>query len=445
MKVDTFIDRDRLPYPFCPGCSHGQVLDRIDEAMVRLELDPSKVVVVTDIGCVGLSDQWFVTHAFHGLHGRSVVYGEGLKMASPDLHVIVLVGDGGVGIGLHHLLNAAKRNVGITVILFNNMNFGMTGGEHSITTPTGSVTTTTVAGHFESPMRLCETLRANYAPFVARRAYYDRDLAATIEKAIAFDGFSFVEVLEFCVAYYVPLNKFDKKEMERIIDSGHLSRMTFVDESRPEYSASYRDYCGRLDGHNEPQGMRLEPKFEHHLDGLFGVVISGSAGMRIGSTAALFARAAIMSGLQAVQRDDYPVTVRTGHSIAYVKLSEKKIGYMGVKKPDALFVLSQDGYEKSKPFFGVMERGQKVYILDGLPEVETRAEVVRIDTAKLSGKVPKEGIALAVMASYLTAEGLFPMDALMESIRFDSDRKNVDKQIQYAGCATSGIFNATKS
>jgi pyruvate/2-oxoacid:ferredoxin oxidoreductase beta subunit len=421
------------------------VLDRIDEAMVRLELDPSKVVVVTDIGCVGLSDQWFGTHAFHGLHGRSVVYGEGLKLASPDLHVIVLVGDGGVGIGLHHLLNAAKRNVGITVILFNNMNFGMTGGEHSITTPAGSVTTTTVAGHFESPLRLCETLRANDAPFVARRAYYDRDLVATIQKAIAFDGFSFVEVLEFCAAYYVPLNKFDKKEMEQIIDSGRLPRMTFVGESRPEYTASYRDYCGRLDGHNELQGIRLEPKFEHHLRGLFGVVISGSAGMKIGSTANLFARAAIMSGLQAVQRDDYPVTVRTGHSIAYLKLSEKKIGYMGVKKPDALFVLSHDGFKKSKPLFDAMESRQRVYLLENLPDIETRAEVVRVDTGKLSGKVPKEGVALAVMASYLYAEDIFPVDALMESIRLNSNQLTIDKQLQYSGYATSGIFHAAKS
>jgi len=413
--------------------------------MVRLELDPSKVVVVTDIGCVGLSDQWFVTHAFHGLHGRSVVYGEGLKLASPGLHVIVLVGDGGAGIGLHHLLNAAKRNIGITVVLFNNMNFGMTGGEHSITTPAGSVTTTTVAGHFEKPLQLCETLRINDAPFVARRAYYDADLATTIERAIAFDGFSFVEVLEFCVAYYVPLNKFSKKHMEEIIGSGHLPRMTFVDESQSEYSVAYRDYCGRFDGDNEPRDIGLEPKFEHKLDGLLDVVISGSAGMKIGSTATLFARAAIMSGLQAVQRDDYPVTVRTGHSIAYVKLSEKKIGYMGVKKPDAVFVLSNDGLKKSKPFFDSMDCGQKIYLLEDLPDIETRAEVVRIDTRKLAGKVPKEGIALAVMASYLNAEGLFPVDALVESIRLNSGHKTIDKQLQYAGCATSRIFKATNS
>ncbi len=330
MSVTSYIDQDRLPYPFCPGCSHGPLLDRIDEAMVRLGLDPQKVVVVTDIGCVGLSDQWFTTHAFHGLHGRSVVYGEGLKLASPELHVIVLTGDGGAGIGLHHLLNAAKRNVGVTVILFNNMNFGMTGGEHSITTPEGAVTTTTVGGHFEKPLQLCETLRANFAPFVARRAYYDKDLVDILEKAIAFKGFSFVEVMEFCVAYYVPLNKLTKKHMETILQPGNLPRMTFIDESRSEYSASYEEYCRRFEGDERWEGLPLERKHQSQLKGSLDVVFAGSAGMKIGSTGILFARAAIMSGLRAVQRDDYPVTVRTGHSLSSVKLSEHEIGYMGI-------------------------------------------------------------------------------------------------------------------
>ena len=70
-----------------------------------------------------------------GLHGRSVTYATGIKLANPDLKVIVLMGDGGCGIGGHHLINAARRNIGVTVVVFNNFNYGMTGGEHSVTTP----------------------------------------------------------------------------------------------------------------------------------------------------------------------------------------------------------------------------------------------------------------------------------------------------------------------
>jgi pyruvate/2-oxoacid:ferredoxin oxidoreductase beta subunit/Pyruvate/2-oxoacid:ferredoxin oxidoreductase gamma subunit len=441
VKVQSYIEQNRLPYPFCPGCSHGKVLDRVDEAMVRLEMDPAKVVVVTDIGCVGLSDQWFSTHAFHGLHGRSVVYGEGLKLASPDLNVIVLVGDGGAGIGLHHLMNAAKRNIGISVILFNNMNFGMTGGEHSITTPEGSITSTTFAGHFEKPLQLCETLRINNAPFVARRAYYDKDLTDVMEQAIAFDGFSFVEVMEFCTAYYVPLNKFDKKRMEEILVSGNLPRMTSIDESRTEYTAAYGDYCERLENKTAASGVTLEKRFENKLKGELNIVLAGAAGMKVNSAATLFSRAAILSGLQAVQRDDYPVTVKTGHSVSLVKISETIIGYMGIETPDVLFVISQEGLKKAEPFLKRMGSGQKVFILDTLPEIQTSAEVVRVDLKKLGSRVSKEGVALTVLSAYLKSEGVFPVDALVESSKLRGEGTITEKQIQVIEKAEPVIFS----
>jgi pyruvate/2-oxoacid:ferredoxin oxidoreductase beta subunit len=421
------------------------VLDRIDEAMVRLELDPRRVVIVTDIGCVGLSDQWFTTHAFHGLHGRSVVYGEGLKLASPDLHVVVLTGDGGAGIGLHHLINAAKRNMGVTVVLFNNMNFGMTGGEPSITTPEGAVTSTTAAGHLERPVKLCETLQTNFAPFVARRAYYDKDLTDVIERAIAFEGFSFVEVMEFCPAYYVPLNKFSKKDMEQILQPDYLPRMTAVDPSGTEYTTSYRRHCQQLEGNERSEGIRLERRFRHQLSGSMDVVIAGSAGMRIGTTATLFARAAVMSGLQAVQRDDYPVTVRTGHSLSFVKLSEQRIGYMGINRPDVLFVLSEDGLKKTKSYLSAMQNGQKVYLLSTLPGVETRADVTRVTLDKLPRRVPTDGIALSILSAYLETGGPFPVQALTDCIRMNPDQKLATKQLRFAGGASPTIFGPVGS
>ena len=135
--------RNERDYPFCPGCGHGLILNQLNAALVKLGLDPTRVVIVTDIGCQGLGDQYFATNAFHGLHGRSIAYATGIKLADPDLKVIVMMGDGGTGIGGAHLLNAARRNIGLTVLVFNNFNFGMTGGEHSVTTPPGGVTATT--------------------------------------------------------------------------------------------------------------------------------------------------------------------------------------------------------------------------------------------------------------------------------------------------------------
>ncbi len=138
--------RNEKSYPFCPGCGHGLILNQLNAALMRLELDPRRVVIVSDIGCQGLGDQYFTTHAFHGLHGRSIAYATGIKLADPDLKVIVIMGDGGAGIGGAHLLNAARRNIGLTVLVFNNFNFGMTGGEHSVTTPPGGITATTRDG-----------------------------------------------------------------------------------------------------------------------------------------------------------------------------------------------------------------------------------------------------------------------------------------------------------
>ncbi len=132
--------RNDTPYPFCPGCGHGPILDHLNKALVKAAIDPAKVVLVSDIGCSGLSDQYFATHAFHGLHGRSLTYATGIKLARPELTVIVVIGDGGTGIGGTHLLQAARRNIGITVLVFDNFNFGMTGGQHSTTTPPGAVT-----------------------------------------------------------------------------------------------------------------------------------------------------------------------------------------------------------------------------------------------------------------------------------------------------------------
>ena len=91
--------RNQTPYPFCPGCGHHSILDQLSAALNELRVDPEKVVLVTDIGCSGLSDQYFTTSAFHGLHGRSITYATGIKLARPDLKVIVVMGDGGTGNG----------------------------------------------------------------------------------------------------------------------------------------------------------------------------------------------------------------------------------------------------------------------------------------------------------------------------------------------------------
>ncbi len=168
--------RNDRPYPFCPGCGHGPILDALNAALVARDADPARVVIVSDIGCSGLSDQYFDTSAFHGLHGRSITYASGIKLARPDLDVVVVMGDGGTGIGGAHLLSAARRNIGMTVLVFNNLNFGMTGGQHSATTPEGGLTPTTPAeDSIESPRQM--TRKTSY---LAMKFRYLASLAAEL-------------------------------------------------------------------------------------------------------------------------------------------------------------------------------------------------------------------------------------------------------------------------
>ncbi len=175
--IDTYLTNEIGPLPFCPGCGHDQLLKALDKALVKLQLDPAKTVIVTDIGCIGLSDQYFITHGFHGLHGRSITYACGMKLARPELTVIVLMGDGGCGIGGSHLLNVARRNIDITLLVANNFNYGMTGGQHSVSTPLSGITPTTPMGNLESAMDLCKTAIAAGAGWVYRGTTFDGSLS----------------------------------------------------------------------------------------------------------------------------------------------------------------------------------------------------------------------------------------------------------------------------
>lgn len=128
--MTSLLNRERPPV-FCPGCGHEAVVRGLDRALQQLDLAGEQVAIVSDIGCSGLFDTFFNTHAFHGLHGRALTYATGMKMAGPELKVIVVMGDGGLGIGGAHVLSSCRRNLDLTLLILNNFNYGMTGGQCS--------------------------------------------------------------------------------------------------------------------------------------------------------------------------------------------------------------------------------------------------------------------------------------------------------------------------
>lgn len=412
----SYLDPAKLPYPFCPGCGHGAILDALDAALAKLALDPHRVVLVSDIGCSGLSDQFFVTNAFHGLHGRSVTYASGIKLANPELHVIVLMGDGGCGIGGHHLINAARRNIGVTVLVFNNLNYGMTGGEHSVSTPPGAITATTPHGQLEQPMDICRTVAVNGATFVARTTTFDPALPELIAHAIRHNGFSLLDIWELCTAHYVPNNRFSKKALLETLDTLHFSTGVLHRASRPEFSRALRTlHAGEL-GRPALAPQLIERRYTAALESRLSLILAGAAGRRIGTAAAAFSRGAMLCGLWVTQRDDYPVTVRSGYSVSEVILSPEEILFTGIPTPDMVVALFPEGMRQVQARIRALPEHATVYVNAELLPLKTSARVVPLDfTGAAAWTKKKDFWALLALGALLRDSGIYPVEALADA------------------------------
>ncbi|MBM3147756.1 MAG: 2-oxoglutarate ferredoxin oxidoreductase subunit beta [Actinobacteria bacterium] len=189
---------------WCPGCSNGIVTRALIEAILELGLDEDKVAIFAGIGCCGRITTYVDYSTVHTTHGRALAFASGAKVADPDLHVIVVMGDGDcAAIGGNHLIHAARRNIDVTALVFNNSIYGMTGGQMSPTTHVGDRSTTSRYGNVERAFDLCELAHASGATYVARGTAWDyRQLARLIAGGITHHGFSFVEAMAICPVYY---------------------------------------------------------------------------------------------------------------------------------------------------------------------------------------------------------------------------------------------------
>ena len=193
---------------WCPGCSNGTITRALIDAILGLELDPEKVVIVAGIGCSGRIAQYLEYSTVHTAHGRALAVATGVKVADPSLDVIVAMGDGDCSaIGGNHFIHAARRNIDVTALIFNNSIYGMTGGQKSPTTHTGDKSTTSVYGNMEAAFDLSELAHAAGATYVARgTAWAYRQLVDVIAGGIAHKGFAAVEAMTACPVYYGRFN-----------------------------------------------------------------------------------------------------------------------------------------------------------------------------------------------------------------------------------------------
>lgn len=198
-----------LPTMWCPGCGNGIILGTLLRSFSSLGLDRREIVAVSGIGCFGKTDDYMNTNALHGTHGRALAYATGVKAANPELTVVALMGDGDAAtIGGNHLIHSARRNIGVTAIVANNFNYGMTGGQYSATTPCRGYTSTSPYGNPEEDFDLCRLVEAAGGSYVARTSvFHVRELARCLERALETPGFALVEVFSSCPVYFGRYNR----------------------------------------------------------------------------------------------------------------------------------------------------------------------------------------------------------------------------------------------
>ena len=233
-----------MPHMLCPGCGHGIVLDAMLTVLSARYDNLDNVAFVAGIGCSSRIVGYIDACTLHTTHGRPLSFATGLKLARPDLNVIVVTGDGdGVSIGGNHLIHAARRNIDITCVLLNNEIYGMTGGQAAPTTVPGAYTSTTPQGNTQHPFDVSELVKAAGATFVARASSYRPQVVGDIfGQALDHVGFSFVEVMTDCTEYFGRTNRFgdgadmlmSQSRYDPSIDTDLASRATIEELTNPQ-------------------------------------------------------------------------------------------------------------------------------------------------------------------------------------------------------------------
>jgi len=371
-------------------------------------LNESQIVMVSDIGCSGLFDTFFNTHALHGLHGRALTYAAGLKLANPDLHVVVTMGDGGLGIGGAHVLSACRRNLDLTLLILNNFNFGMTGGQFSATTPPEATVGSGFLNALERPLDACSVTAAAGAPFVARTSAYQKNLPDLIEQAVRFEGFSVVDIQGVCPGRFLRRNKLTPKMIDEGLESLDPFDGQISQNARPEFGRHYRTLAAAQKQASPPE--RIEARFDPPQTERQEVTILGAAGQRILTAGEVLGVAGLTAGLNVTQKNEYNITVMTGLSISDLTLSPEEIDYTGTVNPTAVIALAPEGVARRKALFAQLKQQALVIQVAGVEIPTTKAQVITVDLKGRGIKTPDWALAclatLAGMNKVLTLEML---------------------------------------
>lgn len=266
MDYEKYLRTSKFPLIWCPGCGDGIVLKSILRVFERMNLHKNDICMVSGIGCSSRLPGYVDVNTLHTTHGRAIAFATGVKLANPKLTVIVITGDGdATAIGGNHFIHAARRNIDITVILFNNNIYGMTGGQVSPTTPDGMRASTAPYGNVETSFNISGLALAAGASFVARgTVYHALLLDKYIEQGIRKKGFSLIEVMSPCPTAYgrrnrlgtgVDMIEWQKNNAVAVAKAetmtpedlkGKIITGIFVDREEPEFIEKYDQLVRKL-------------------------------------------------------------------------------------------------------------------------------------------------------------------------------------------------------
>ncbi len=475
--MDELLRGERLPHIWCQGCGLGTALTTFISTLQWLEKnkgwDLNKVAVVSGIGCTGRIAGYVRLDSFHTTHGRAIPFATGLKLANPELKVVVISGDGDIaGIGGNHLIHAARRNLELAVICVNNFNYGMTGGQVGPTTPHEARAVTSQYGNFEYPFNLPYLAAASGASFVARwTVLHARRLEWTLREALAHPGFSFVEIIAPCstayarwnlegrgldpehlgrrgleiMKYYQQVGKIahgthPKDAHVRVNERGEITEIVegkFVDDQKPDLQAAidhraaqaeklWRQEKKALDDRPQlPRRTDRVPRTEVQLGGFGGQGII-SAGRIIGQAAALYDK------LEGCFTQSYGPEARGGAAGSQVVVSSDPIHHPHVIRPTSMIIMSQGAYVKYVP---TLAPGGALVIDDALVNLpdDHRQDITTygLPATHLAEKLGTSRAANSVMLGFWTAiAGVVSRDAMRYSVAESVPGKTVDLNLK---------------
>ena len=188
---------------WCPGCGDYAILNAVKRTLADSQADKKNTVFVSGIGCSSRLPYYMSTYGFHTIHGRAPAFATGIKITNPELDVWIITGDGdSLSIGGNHFIHVLRRNLNCQILLFNNEIYGLTKGQASPASRTGTVSPTTPQGSIEAPLSACEVALSSGATFVARGVDTAiKQLVPTLSEAKNHIGTSLVEIYQNCIVY----------------------------------------------------------------------------------------------------------------------------------------------------------------------------------------------------------------------------------------------------